>query len=133
MLSLGEDPAPASWSTRPSWLGSIGRGGSACASTAACGSGTASVVSHNGRRVIEQFLERVGLPQPDAILDREKLGAPKDETGSGCVRPVGTGRSTWSATSDDRRMAEKLCVILDVADEPARLLFRPRQEPTSSP
>jgi ubiquinone/menaquinone biosynthesis C-methylase UbiE len=80
-----------------------------------------AIVSHNGHAVIETFLRDRGLPQPDVILDRRALGAPKDESeavaayvGSADNDPVyvvGDGDS-------DRRLATKLGVpFLDVGDE----------------
>ena len=36
-----------------------------------------AIVSHNGREVIEAFVREAGLPEPEAILDRAALGAPR--------------------------------------------------------
>lgn len=124
MLSLGEDPR-ARELVDEAELAGLDRGGEVEAgmrlyrSFAESGTGVA-VVSHNGRRVIEQFVERAGLPQPDAILDREKLGAPKDESPA-----VAAYVQSWDGplyvvgdSAADRRMAEKLgASFLDVADE----------------
>jgi HAD superfamily hydrolase (TIGR01549 family) len=82
--------------------------------------GAVAVVSHNGRVVIEAFLRERGLPEPDAILDREALGGPKDEsdavpayveTAGGPVYVVGDAES-------DRLLAARLgATFLDVADD----------------
>jgi HAD superfamily hydrolase (TIGR01549 family) len=39
-----------------------------------------AIVSHNGRAVIDEFLRAEGLPAPDEILDREALGASKEQS-----------------------------------------------------
>ena len=78
-----------------------------------------AIVSHNGREVIQAFVQEAGLPEPEAILDRTALGAPKDESDAvpafvGASKPVyviGDGDA-------DRRLAERLdASFLDVADE----------------
>lgn len=85
------------------------------------GGTSVAIVSHNGREVIETFIRDVGLPEPDAILDRSALGAPKHESdavpayvekaGGDPVYVVGDGDA-------DRRLAERLgASFLDVADE----------------
>jgi SAM-dependent methyltransferase len=125
MLSLDDDPH-ARELVDAAELAGLDRGSELDAglqlyrSFAESGAGIA-VVSHNGSRVIETFVERAGLPRPDTILDRVTLGAPKDESpavaayvdtwGSGPVYVVGDSEA-------DRRLAEKLgAPFLDVADE----------------
>jgi 2-polyprenyl-3-methyl-5-hydroxy-6-metoxy-1,4-benzoquinol methylase len=82
---------------------------------------TVAIVSHNGREVIEAFVRRLQLPEPDTILDRSALGAPKDESdavpayvervGGDPVYVVGDGEA-------DRRLAERLGgSFLDATDE----------------
>jgi SAM-dependent methyltransferase len=78
-----------------------------------------AIVSHNGREVIEAFVREAGLPEPEAILDRTALGAPKDE--SDAVSSLVGGAKPVYVVGDgdaDRRLAERLgASFLDVADE----------------
>ena len=125
MLSLGDDPR-ARELVDEAELAGLDRGGELEAgvrlyrSFAESATGVA-IVSHNGRRVIEAFLEQAGLPRPDTILDRVALGAPKDES---AAVPAYVG--SWEGgpvyvvgdSDADRRLAEKLdASFLDVADE----------------
>jgi SAM-dependent methyltransferase len=78
-----------------------------------------AIVSHNGREVIEAFVREAGLPEPEAILDRIALGAPKDESDAvpafvGGAKPV----YVIGDSDSDRRLAGRLdASFLDVADE----------------
>jgi 2-polyprenyl-3-methyl-5-hydroxy-6-metoxy-1,4-benzoquinol methylase len=80
---------------------------------------TLAIVSHNGHAVIENFLHDRGLPEPDVILDRRALGAPKDE--SEVVPAYVSGKEPVYVVGDgdaDRRLASKLgAPFLDVGDE----------------
>jgi SAM-dependent methyltransferase len=125
MLSLDDDPRAREIVTQAELAG-LERGGEIEAGVRlyrsfADGDATLAVVSHNGRAVIEAFLEANRLPPPDAILDRRALGSPKDESdavpdyvasaGGDPVYVVGDGDS-------DRRLAARLGgSFLDVGDE----------------
>jgi SAM-dependent methyltransferase len=82
---------------------------------------TVAVVSHNGREVIEAFFRASGLPQPDAILDRSELGAPKDESDSVPAYVERTGGDPVYVVGDaeaDRHLADRLgASFLDVGEE----------------
>jgi 2-polyprenyl-3-methyl-5-hydroxy-6-metoxy-1,4-benzoquinol methylase len=122
MLSLGDDPRAAREIGDAEAEG-LERGGAVEAGVRLYRSFAeetrVAIVSHNGREVIEAFVREAGLPEPEAILDRIALGAPKDESDAvpafvGGAKPVyviGDGDS-------DRRLAERLdASFLDVADE----------------
>ena len=122
MLSLGDDPRAARAIAEAEAAG-LERGGEVEAGVRLYRSFAedtrVAIVSHNGREVIEAFVREAGLPEPEAILDRTALGAPKDESDAvpafvGRAKPVyviGDGDA-------DRRLAERLdASFLDVADE----------------
>jgi HAD superfamily hydrolase (TIGR01549 family) len=85
------------------------------------GEAALAVVSHNGREVIETFIRTRGLPQPDAILDRRALGAPKDESDAVPAYVADAGGDPVYVVGDsetDRRLAARLgASFLDVGDE----------------
>ena len=125
MLSLDSDPR-ARELVADAELSGLQKGGQVEAGVRlyrsfAEGETTVAVVSHNGHEVIEAFMRDAGLPEPDAILDRGKLGAPKDESDAVPAYVSGKGRGPLYVVGDsgaDRRLAEKLgASFLDVADE----------------
>jgi SAM-dependent methyltransferase len=122
MLSLGDDPRAIRVIAEAEAAG-LERGGEVEAGVRLYRSFAedtrVAIVSHNGREVIEAFVRSAGLPEPEAILDRRALGAPKDESdavpafvgGAKPVYVVGDGET-------DRRLADRLgASFLDVADE----------------
>jgi 2-polyprenyl-3-methyl-5-hydroxy-6-metoxy-1,4-benzoquinol methylase len=122
MLSLGDDPRAARVIAEAEAAG-LERGGEVEAGTRLYRSFAedtrVAIVSHNGREVIEAFVREAGLPEPEAILDRSALGAPKDE--SDAVPALVENAKPVYVVGDsdaDRRLAERLnASFLDVADE----------------
>jgi SAM-dependent methyltransferase len=125
MLSLDDDPraralVDAAELAGLEWGGEVEPGTRLYRSFAEGGT-TVAIVSHNGREVIETFLQGLGLPEPDAILDRRALGVPKDESEAVPAYVESAGGSPVYVVGDseaDRRLAEKLgASFLHVADE----------------
>ena len=72
---------------------------------------TVAIVSHNSRGTIQEFFRARALVRPDEILDRGRLGAPKDESDAVIRYVEALAPSSVSVVGDsesDRRLAERL-------------------------